>query len=345
MPERTCRGIGFRVLRLKRVRKTPAILSVAALTTLALAGCSPVAGGEASCDRAAGADESLTDLIDVSGSLEDAPTVDMYAPFHVNENSYADVEVGDGQAITTLDQPGVLDMTLYDGSTGEPIIGTSYSGDLSSVGALSQWSTQFPGLDDALLCATEGSRIVAALDEDGVSAEAREYYAQAGFPQEGTVVAIVDVRKVYPAAASGTLQYNDGFGLPSVVRDSGGRPGVIVPDAPAPDDLVVQTLIKGEGAELTIDDTPLVQYTGVLWDDKTVFDSSWENGSPVPFTLDGGVIEGFTEGLVGQTVGSQVMIVIPPELAYGDEGQGAVPAGATLVFVVDILGVQEEAAS
>ncbi|WOF24488.1 FKBP-type peptidyl-prolyl cis-trans isomerase [Microbacterium betulae] len=323
------------------MRKTPAILSAAALTMLALAGCSPVAGGEASCDRAAGADASLTDLIDVTGSLDAAPTVDMFAPFHVDENAYADVEVGDGPVITSLDQSGVLDMTLYDGNTGEVVIGTSYSGDLSAVGVLSQWSTQFPGLDDALRCATEGSRVIAALDDDGVSAEAREYYAQAGFPQEGSIVAVVDVRKVYPAAASGTLQYNDGFGLPSVVRDTDGRPGVVVPDAPAPDELVVQTLIKGDGAELTIDDTPLVQYTGVLWDEKTVFDSSWESGSPVPFTLDGGVIEGFTEGLVGQTIGSQVMIVVPPELGYGDEGQGSVPAGATLVFVVDILGVQD----
>lgn len=329
------------MLRLMPVRKTPALLSVAALTTLALAGCSPVGGsGASSCDRAEGADPTLPDLVQVDGALDEAPQVDMRSPFHVDETAYADVEVGDGPAIATMDQAGVLDMTLYDGTTGEMIIGTSYSGDLSSVGALSQWTTQFPGLEDALECATEGSRVIAALAEDDVAPEARQTYAQAGFPQEGSIVAVVDVRKVYPAAASGTLQYNDGFGLPSVVRDPDGRPGIVVPDAPAPEELVVQTLIKGDGEKLTADDTPLVHYTGVLWDEKTVFDSSWENGSPVPFPLDG-VIEGFTKGLVGQTIGSQVMIVVPPELGYGDEGQGTIPGGATLVFVVDILGVQD----
>lgn len=329
------------MLRLMPVRqKTPALLSVVALTALALTGCAPAGGASASCDRAAGADADLATLVQVSGSSDAAPAVDMPTPFHVDETEYVDVETGDGPAITGMGQAAVLDMTLFDGATGEPIIGTSYSGDETSVGALSQWTTQFPGLEDALQCATEGSRVVAALGEDGISVEARQTYAQAGFPQEGSIIAVVDVRKVYPAAATGSLQYNDGFGLPSVVRAPDGRPGIIVPDAPAPKDLVVQTLIKGDGEKLTDSDTPLVHYTGVLWEEKTVFDSSWETGSPVPFPLDG-VIEGFTQGLVGQTVGSQVMIVIPPELGYGEEGQGTIPGDATLVFVVDILGVQD----
>lgn len=80
-------------------------------------------------------------------------------------------------------------------------------------------------------------------------------------------------------------------------------------------------------------------YTGVLWDDKTEFDSSWGK-TPVSFSLDQ-VVEGFGEGLRGQTVGSQVLIVIPPELGYGDQANAAVPAGSTLVFVVDILGLDE----
>ena len=53
------------------------------------------------------------------------------------------------------------------------------------------------------------------------------------------------------------------------------------------------------------------------------------------------VVPGFAEALKGQTVGSQVLAVIPPDLAYGDAGQGPVPGGATLVFVIDILGTDE----
>jgi peptidylprolyl isomerase len=323
------------------VRKTPALLSVLALGALALTGCTPQAGAVGSCDRAAGANDDLLDVIDVSGELYEAPVVDMPTPYHAAETSYADVVVGEGETITSLDQSGVVDITLFGGNTGEPIIGTGYTGDLSAVGALSQWTEQFPGFEEALECATEGSRIVASLaDDGGVAEETRQYYAQAGFPAEGGVVAVIDVRKVYPASAEGAPQYNDGFGLPSVVRGTDGRPGIVVPDGAAPGELVAQTLIKGEGAELTETDIPLVHYTGVLWDEKTVFDSSWDRGTPVPMPLDG-VIEGFREGLVGQTIGSQVLLVIPPELGYGAEGNQGVPADATLVFVVDILGTQD----
>ncbi|MGO1630249.1 MAG: FKBP-type peptidyl-prolyl cis-trans isomerase, partial [Microbacterium sp.] len=84
-------------------------------------------------------------------------------------------------------------------------------------------------------------------------------------------------------------------------------------------------------------------YTGVTWDERTVFDSSWDRGAAT-FEM-ANLIPGFTQGLTGQTVGSQVLIVVPPELGYGDQASGAVPAGATLVFVVDILGIDPPAAA
>jgi FKBP-type peptidyl-prolyl cis-trans isomerase len=59
-------------------------------------------------------------------------------------------------------------------------------------------------------------------------------------------------------------------------------------------------------------------------------------------TLDA-VVPGFAEALEGQTVGSQVMVVIPPDQGYGEEGQGAIPGGSTLVFVIDILGLDAPA--
>ena len=63
-------------------------------------------------------------------------------------------------------------------------------------------------------------------------------------------------------------------------------------------------------------DTVLVHYTGVKWSDGTVFDSSWERGAPASFATTG-VVEGFKQALEGQTVGSQVLVVIPPEFGYG----------------------------
>jgi peptidylprolyl isomerase len=75
----------------------------------------------------------------------------------------------------------------------------------------------------------------------------------------------------------------------------------------------------------------------VSWTTGEVFDSSWQRGVPASFSTDG-VIAGFRDGLVGQTVGSRVIITIPPDLGYGPYEAGS-PASGTIVFVVDILGV------
>lgn len=305
-------------------------------------GCAPAGTAGATCDRVADSDPDTMSLIDVSGELGAAPQVDMRTPFVTKNDAYADIERGDGMAITSLDQPGVLDITLYDGQTGSTLLGTSYSGDLSGIGALSGWTQQFPALEDALMCATEGSRIAVAISQDGVAEETRAYYSQAGLPAEGSLVAVVDVRKVLPRAASGQVQFNDGLGLPTVVRTPEGVPGLIIPDAKAPDKLVVQTLIKGDGPVLGEDESVVVQYTGATWDDREVFDSTWDGdsgapASPAVLSADQ-VVPGFAKALEGQTVGSQVMVVVPPDQGYGDQAQGAIPANSTLVFVIDILG-------
>ena len=89
-------------------------------------------------------------------------------------------------------------------------------------------------------------------------------------------------------------------------------------------------------------DTVFVQYTGVKWSDGSVFDSSWDRGQPSAFQTTG-VVAGFQQALEGQTVGSQVLVVIPPEFGYGAQ-DGHDLQNETLVFVVDILGVQRAAA-
>ena len=83
-----------------------------------------------------------------------------------------------------------------------------------------------------------------------------------------------------------------------------------------------------------------MHYTGVIWATGEVFDSSWTLGEPTSFaTTD--VIPGFGKALVGQTVGSQVIAVIPPSEGYGEAGSGDLIGGTdTLVFVVDILATQ-----
>ena len=86
-----------------------------------------------------------------------------------------------------------------------------------------------------------------------------------------------------------------------------------------------------------------VHYTGLTWADRTVFDTTWD-AEPKSIDLST-MLPGFAEAITGQTVGSQVLVVIPPDQGYGDQAQGQIPADSTLVFVVDILGIDQPAAA
>lgn len=274
-------------------------------------------------------------LVTVDGAFGSAPTVDVYSPLHASETVFEDVVVGEGTTITTEDQLVLLEVTLLGGETGETIVQSPATGDLAQVRPLSEWSAQVPGFGEALECATEGSRVAVALAPDGLTPEIA---TGLGLAQDESAVAVIDVRKVYLPRADGEDQFVEGHGMPTVVRAENGQPGIIVPDATPPDEVAIEVLKKGDGEAVTGDAPVRVHYTGVTWDERTVFDSSWENGAPVSLTLDG-VVPGFAEALEGQEVGSQILVVIPPEDGYGDQAQGNIPAGSTLVFVIDILGI------
>jgi peptidylprolyl isomerase len=118
-------------------------------------------------------------------------------------------------------------------------------------------------------------------------------------------------------------------------------PTVQIPDTPAPTQLVKKDLKVGTGAEAKAGDKVSVQYVGVLYDNGTQFDSSYSRGQPFPFQLGGGqVIPGWDQGVAGMKVGGQRELIIPPELAYGAQGQPpTIPPNATLVFVIDLVSV------
>jgi peptidylprolyl isomerase len=111
----------------------------------------------------------------------------------------------------------------------------------------------------------------------------------------------------------------------------------------APTEVVIDDVVEGDGVEVTAEDTVEVQYVGMLTD-GTEFDSSWDRGEPATFPLNG-VITGWGEGLVGMKEGGRRTLVIPAEKGYGETGtgDGSIPGGATLVFVVDLVSVQQPA--
>jgi FKBP-type peptidyl-prolyl cis-trans isomerase len=124
------------------------------------------------------------------------------------------------------------------------------------------------------------------------------------------------------------------------------KPAVEIPEGDPPTELVVDDLEEGDGAEAQIGDQLSVQYVGVLFDGGAEFDSNFDTGQPFEFALGGGqVIPGWDEGLVGMKEGGRRQLTIPPDLAYGAQGQPPdIPPDSTLVFVIDLESVTPAAA-
>ena len=123
------------------------------------------------------------------------------------------------------------------------------------------------------------------------------------------------------------------------------KPTVTVPTE-AVTELKVTPLVAGECAAAKVGDTVEVYYVGVLSADGTEFDANYGSGSTFPVTIGTtSVIQGWTQGLIGVQAGGRYQIDIPSDLAYGDAGQGSIPGGAALTFVVDIVSVTPGAAS
>ena len=117
------------------------------------------------------------------------------------------------------------------------------------------------------------------------------------------------------------------------------KPEIDFPEGDAPTELVVEDITVGDGAEVTPGSPIQAHYVGVAHSTGEEFDASWNRGAPLAFTAGvGQVIQGWDKGLVGQKVGSRVLLVIPAEEGYGEEGSPPdIQGGDTLVFVVDIL--------
>lgn len=235
-------------------------------------------------------------------------------------------------------------LTIFNGANGELLQSGKSSLQLNTQG-LQPWVLE------SLSCASVGDRVAAvasAADTLGDSA------AQFGVDAKDSVVMVFDLISAEKTKAEpGTLEPDELLkkaegeaqklpeGLPAVELAEDGSPTITMPEGvAAPDKLTVETLIKGDGEEVQAGDRVYVHYRGVIWRTGEEFDSSWSRGEPIGF-LTTGVIGGFSEALVGQTVGSQVMSIVPAEDGgYGAAGlqQMGHEPDDVMVFVLDILG-------
>lgn len=314
--------------------RRPATTLIALIASAALlTGCS--GGDPAPEDTGApdGADANAQALeaVTVSGDLGTAPTLDFDQPFTVGAPvARVDVE-GAGEDLES-GRTALIDYVVVSGEDGS-VLGSTWD----------QGTGQTLPIDDP--------RIYAQINEALAGQKVGTRILFATPPTEGTeatdtapaveptssVIQVIEVTGLVPTRAEGAA-VTPQDGLPVVTLGDDGAPSIEIPDdAEEPTELVTQTLIEGDGAAVESGQTLLFHYSGWLWD-GTPFDSSWERGEPFQSQIGvGRVIAGWDEGLVGKTLGSQVLLVVPADKGYGEQGQGPIPGGATLVFVVDLL--------
>jgi peptidylprolyl isomerase len=283
----------------------------------------------------AGAAASGIDAVTVSSDTATKPTVKFDAPFAIKKTADSVVAAGTGDALAT-GQTITFDYVLVDGRTGKQIQ-TSYGGTPASL-VLDAGKTN-KQLVNSLTGKNIGSRVLVAIaPKDGLAKRLKSKKVK----KDDALLFVIDVKGVRTPLAKATGEAVAPVdGQPTVTLAADGKPTITLPSGvAAPTSLVVQPLIKGTGPVVAAGQTISVHYTGVIYDGGKQFDSSWDRGQPADFVIGKGqVIPGWDEGLVGQTVGSQILLVVPPDKGYGAQGQSSagIKGTDTLVFVVDIL--------
>lgn len=315
------------------LRRPPVLMLLVLLVLVGLpvSGCRPAS--RASSSRATVTTELAA--VSVSGSPNAKPEVDVPVPFSADATTTRVLHAGTGPVAkagqrVTVHYLGVngIDGKQFDSSWGR-----------SAVSFVLDPKQYMRGLVTGLIGVPVGSRVLVAVPpKDGYGVQG---LPAAGIGPTDTLVIVVDLQSARDVLTRAQgVPVGPKAGLPTVRLAANGKPTITVPGGRPPVGLGAQTLISGKGAPVKKGQQIIVQYTGVIWSTHRVFDSSWDKGSPASFSIGvGKVIAGWDIGLVGQHVGSQVMLVIPPDQGYGAEGydSAGIRGTDTLVFVIDVL--------
>jgi FKBP-type peptidyl-prolyl cis-trans isomerase len=325
----------YRNLALRRL--TP--VALVAASTLLLASCgssdkpsadkpssSPSASATPGCGEIAAGDTS--DSVKVTGDFGKTQTAEFGTPLKATDLERTVVTTGTG-AKTEAGQTVDALISVYLGKDGKSLGAQPVTLPVAD-------ATLIPAFSAGVDCVPIGSRIV-------VTAPAKDMYGAEGNPNlgvtaEDSLVIVTDViglkKQLVPQAWK--------VDPPTVKFAAGGKPTLKLPDTVPPSELLLKVLRKGDGAVVKSGDTVTLDYQGTSWDTGKIFDQSYGK-QPASFKTTG-VVEGFGAALVGQKVGTRLVVSIPPKYAYGDKGSGNTNelAGQTLVFVIEI---QKTAAS
>ncbi len=306
-----------------------ALVSAAALVLVGCAGSpEPKASEPAAADCMDVSSGSLSDGVEVTGDFGASPTATFTTPLAAEELERSVVIEGDGETTKAGDDVNAI-VSAFSGTTGQKVFSqpaTIAAGD----------ETVFEAFLAGIDCVPTGSRTVTV-------APASTLYGDQGNETIGvapgeTMVIVVDVQEPLKPAKWTENVPDVKFGA------DGAAPTVTLPDTPPPAEYEMKVLEEGDGDEVQSGDNVTLHYQGTSWDTREVFDQSY-GGDPAQFTTDA-VIQGFGAALVGQKVGTKLIVNIPPQYAYGAETSDQAPlAGQTLVFLVEIQDTAPPTAS
>lgn len=317
---------------MNRALRLAAPVALAAASALVLAGCaggdgsapestSPAAAGEC-MDVSSG---SGSDAITADGTFGEVPNATFETPLEAEELERSILIEGDGDPTEPGDAVDVV-LTMYSATSGEQLISQPASLGVGETSLL----TAFRAAVDCVPIGTRTATVAPASDVYGDQGN-----ESIGVEPGEAVVIVADVTGITeePAPAEpGEWTEN----VPEVTFNGEESPTVVIPDAPASPELLLKVLEEGDGETVEAGDQVSVRYQGLNWETKEIFDQSYP-GEPVTFGTDQ-VIAGFGGALVGQKVGTKLIVTIPPEYGYGTDPAAHQLGGQTLVFVVEIEG-------
>jgi peptidylprolyl isomerase len=298
-----------------------------------------VVGGLSACgDSKDDARSTALDQTTVSGGSDtEAPKVEVKPkPLTVTETQTRVLEGGDGPVVKG-DEIVSLKYVLLNGKDGSQL-DTNFG--KQNLGLNLGDQNLLPGIKKGVANQKVGSRLLVAMPPKDAFGE--QGNADIKVAKDDTVVFLFDVvSATKPLKSAEGKAVNPPKDLPSAKVEEGKPATITIPKGQKPPkDTVAQVLVEGEGKKVEAGQTIRVSYTGALWKDGKNFDSSANSPEGYFETVIGQkqVITAWDTQLVGKTVGSRVLLVVPPKDGYGAAGSPPKISGTdTLVFVVDIL--------
>lgn len=313
-------------------------LLITAVLVLTLAAC-----GDDAPKAKAKADVDMGDKISgltVSGKFGAEPQLKVDPAVTADQPVTQVISAGDGNPVKA-GKKAMFNVFLAKGADGKKIYSDLDQG--TPMQKRMQDDQFFKVLIEAMIGKPRGSRLA-------VAATVKDVWGAAAAPQlklkaTDTVVFVIDVLSVEPTEVTDGPEgeKQTAPATAPAVQEAGGKvTGIDFTKAPrkAPAKLQVIPLVDGTGAEAKSGRLVTFNYYGAVWGAKKAFDSSFSRGTPEPFGVGvNGLIPAWDKTIPGLKVGSRVLIIAPPADAYGARGQQGIPANSTLVFVVDVLGV------